>query len=43
MAWLLRKYLEQQAVAGFERMKFEQRRRAIEQYRNRELRRLQSA
>ena len=40
-AWLLRKYLEQTKIAGFEAMGFDNRRRAVEQYRNRELLRLQ--
>lgn len=41
--WLLRPYLEQSKIAGFETMGFDARRRAVEQYRNKEMLRLQRA
>jgi len=42
-AWVLRKYLEQHKIAGFEAMTFAERRQAVEQWRISELLRIQKA
>jgi hypothetical protein len=42
-AWVLRSYLEQRKIAGFEAMTFAERRQTVEQWRNSELLRLQNS
>jgi hypothetical protein len=40
-AWILRKYLEQSKISGFGNLSYQRRKSAVDQYRNRELLRLQ--